>query len=568
MRLWDGTRAVLLFALVVAAPLYAPVAGAAATDDGAFVRLWARTDKPVADGRVGRTWMWGPAITGSLDETYVDAANGQRIVQYFDKGRMEINSDEGVDPGSDWYVTSGLLATELLSGQLQTGSNEFEERLPAQVNVAGDQGSPNAPVYATFTGLRSKPASSDGAMLNQRVTREGVVTDDSSLSRHNVTAAKRVTVPNLDHQIASPFWQFMNASGLVWNDGRYVTDSLSRDPFFVTGYPMTEAYWVRATVARTEKDVLVQIFQRRVLTFTPDNPPEWQVEQANVGLHYYQWRYGELPAPPPPIQDGLPTPVGGPDLAALDAQIRPLVNSWEGQHAVTVTDLQTGESISVNGNRPQYAACTIKIYMMIAVAQDITAGLYTHDDIAYLVERAMGPSTTPEARELIKRVGGGDIGAGVQRINGIIRDLGGAGSIITHPPAYPGEEYGYAASHGITDNLLTTDDLNLALGKLYRGEVLSPEMTGYVLWSMTIATDFLDGSLGGPLPDEATLYHKIGVLYQPFNVWNDSGIVVFNRDGQEYAYAISYLGGGTSGSYHESYGHGYQLSLIVWEAFR
>lgn len=568
MRLGLRTLVVLLLMLSGTTTLLVPLSGAAATDD-AFVRLWARTDMPVTDGRVGRTWMWGPAITDSIGETYLDAVGGQRTVQYFDKGRMEINNREGVDPNSAWYVTSGLLATELISGQMQVGSNDFEPRSPAQVNVAGDQGDPDTPVYATFNGLRDQPAALDGAALTQRVTRDGIVSDDPALSRHNVTAAHRVTVPNLDHQVASPFWQFMNSSGTVWDDGRYATASLFSDPFFVTGYPITEAYWVRATVAGTEKDVLVQIFERRVLTFTPDNPPEWQVEQANVGLHYYQWRHGELPPAPPPIQDAIPVPiVDGPDMAALDARIRPLVNSWAGQHAFSVTDLQTGESVSVNGDRPQYAACTIKIYLMIAVAQDIAAGLYTHDDIAFLVDRTMGPSTTPEARELIRTVGGGDIGAGVRRINGIIEDMGGTGSIITHPPAYPGEEYGYAATHGITDNFLTTNDLNLALGKLYRGEVLSPEMTDYVLWSMTIATDFLDGSLGGPLPGDARFYHKIGLLYEPFNVWNDAGIVVFNRDGEDYAYAISYLGGGTSGSYHESYDHGYQLSQIVWEAFR
>ena len=26
----------------------------------AFQRTWARTDQPVADGAVARTWMWGP----------------------------------------------------------------------------------------------------------------------------------------------------------------------------------------------------------------------------------------------------------------------------------------------------------------------------------------------------------------------------------------------------------------------------------------------------------------------------------------------------------------------------
>jgi hypothetical protein len=40
------------------------------------------------------------------------------------------------------------------------------------------------------------------------------------------------------------------------------------------------------------KDVLVQCFERRCLTYTPSNPTGWQVEMGNVGRHYYSWRYG------------------------------------------------------------------------------------------------------------------------------------------------------------------------------------------------------------------------------------------------------------------------------------
>ncbi|MCS7294077.1 MAG: thermonuclease family protein, partial [Dehalococcoidia bacterium] len=39
---------------------------------------------------------------------------------------------------------------------------------------------------------------------------------------------------------------------------------------------------------------LVQCFERRCLTYTPDNPPGWQVEAGNVGQHYYRWRYEQL----------------------------------------------------------------------------------------------------------------------------------------------------------------------------------------------------------------------------------------------------------------------------------
>src|SRR5690349_3497852 len=86
-----------------------------------FERTWARTDKPVADGEVSRTWMWGPeANTGAFNEPYAESPNGERQVQYFDKSRMEITRPDAVDDGV-WYVTNGLLVNELISGRVQIG---------------------------------------------------------------------------------------------------------------------------------------------------------------------------------------------------------------------------------------------------------------------------------------------------------------------------------------------------------------------------------------------------------------------------------------------------------------
>jgi hypothetical protein len=38
-------------------------AGAYSIDEPIFERTWARTDLPVAQGRVDRTWMWGATGT-------------------------------------------------------------------------------------------------------------------------------------------------------------------------------------------------------------------------------------------------------------------------------------------------------------------------------------------------------------------------------------------------------------------------------------------------------------------------------------------------------------------------
>jgi beta-lactamase class A len=178
----------------------------------------------------------------------------------------------------------------------------------------------------------------------------------------------------------------------------------------------------------------------------------------------------------------------------------------------------------------------------------------------------MGPSNTWPARELLRRVGAGDIGAGVHRVNAILERLGVRSSILTHPPGYPDEEYGYKASRGIDENLLTTEDLNLVLRKLYRGEALSPRATQYVLQSLTLAPAWMNAPLRSAVPAGARVYHKVGQLYAPENVWNDAGIVVYERDGRTTAYAFAYLGS-YGASWREAYAHETQLAQIVWQHF-
>ena len=56
-----------------------------------FFGVWQRTDEPVRDGDVARSWLWGPrANTEVFEEPYLEAAGGKREVQYGDKSRMEM----------------------------------------------------------------------------------------------------------------------------------------------------------------------------------------------------------------------------------------------------------------------------------------------------------------------------------------------------------------------------------------------------------------------------------------------------------------------------------------------
>jgi hypothetical protein len=254
-----------------------------------FQRTWARTDQPVATGLVNRTWMWGPAgISDAVQEPYAESPGGMRTVQYFDKSRMEITDPSG-DPASVWYVTNGLLVVELMTGRVQLGADTFEDWTPAEINVAGDGDDDDAPTYRTFATLRAYLPFAVGGVLTQRIDRSATARDDASLGQYQVTAAILDDMTN--HTVASVFWEFMNQTGTVWEDDRAQVATLFEHPYYATGRPIAEAYWATVAVGGTPQDVLIQCFERRCLTYTPENPAGWQVEAGNVGLHYYAWRH-------------------------------------------------------------------------------------------------------------------------------------------------------------------------------------------------------------------------------------------------------------------------------------
>ena len=258
----------------------------------AFARTWEAADQPVAALATQRTWLWGPAAFAVGPEPYVETQHGHRLVAYFDKARMEV-TDPHADASSPWYVTTGLLATEMITGALQLGHNSFEQRSPANIPVAGDPDDPSGPRYATFAGLVDVPALDEGTVITQTLDQDGRVGFDERLAAYGVTAVDYI--PETGHRIASVFAEYLSSSGLVLRDGQYQTGPLFDPAFYASGYPITEAYWARVKLAGEVRDVLVQCFERRCLTYAPDNPEGWKVEMGNVGRHYYQWRTGQYP---------------------------------------------------------------------------------------------------------------------------------------------------------------------------------------------------------------------------------------------------------------------------------
>ena len=293
-----GTGAMLIASLVIVAQ-----ASADQFAHPAFLRVWDRTDSLVADGTVSRTWFWGPQPNEPRLEPWAQARNGQRLVQYFDKSRMELN-DPLADPNNPFYVTNGLLTVELISGQMQVGEAQFEDRYPAYIPMSGDPGDTTTPTYAAFQGVsntnRGNHYANDmrGQKPTATINRDGGVGDDPS----------KASMPNTEiayydgtthHNIPKAFWDFLNQIGKVRENGQIITAPLISPWFYASGLPISEAYWTKSLVRGQLTDVLIQAFERRVLTYTPSNSAGFQVEMGNIGQHYYNWRYKYQGQPPP-----------------------------------------------------------------------------------------------------------------------------------------------------------------------------------------------------------------------------------------------------------------------------
>nr|MDQ5866422.1 hypothetical protein [Chloroflexota bacterium] len=139
-------------------------------------------------------------------------------------------------------------------------------------------------------GLASQLVAKDGSVRPLEATVPGAGRSASTLGAYDEVSG---------HNVPAVFTEWMAQTGTVLQGGRLAQGRLM-DPLFVLGRPITEAYWADVLVAGAPARVLVQLFERRSLTYNPANPPQWQVEMANVGRAYYDWHYGGA-APDPAI---------------------------------------------------------------------------------------------------------------------------------------------------------------------------------------------------------------------------------------------------------------------------
>jgi hypothetical protein len=262
----------LIFAMMACLGSFVPIFASPTAAGTTFANSVFQEQWQLGESLMTNFWGANLSPTSVRHEAYDQSPGGTRLVQYFDKGRMELSRPTSTT------VTNGLLTVELLRGQLQTGDSTYENHGPANIPIAGD------PTNAgpTFAMLQQKQA----ALLNAGTSKMGAaVTRAVTTSGANSTYPEgadypKATIAAYDsatgHNVSSAFATFRAQVGVS-----------------MTGLAVSEPFWSTVAVGGVAKDVLIQAFERRVLTYTPDNPAAYRVEFGNIGQQYYAWRYGD-----------------------------------------------------------------------------------------------------------------------------------------------------------------------------------------------------------------------------------------------------------------------------------
>ena len=181
-------------------------------------------------------------------------------VQYFEKGRMEAHPDE---PNPAWRFQYGLLVAELAA-------------VRAGLPVGGDASTLNYGAIHLLSLADMRTAAPQDFLGGTATLPDGSVFIPFSAALQ----------PGPGHVVPASFWTYVNNQDLF--PGGWLHD---------VGLPITPP--VEAVVDKGPdkgRRILVQAFQRTILTYDPMNPVDYIIERANVGTDYaraFPQKFGE-----------------------------------------------------------------------------------------------------------------------------------------------------------------------------------------------------------------------------------------------------------------------------------
>jgi len=266
-----------------------------------------------------------------------------------------------------------------------------------------------------------------------------------------------------------------------------------------------------------------------------------------------------------PILTPTLPPQINPDFLELREALQAEIEKAWFDIAVSITDLQTGQTINVKGNDPRLPGCTMNFFVLLSVILDLEKGLYSEEEVSQLISETIWGSNAWTAHQLLIKTGQGNVYQGIEKVNSILFSLGLQSepnpALFDHPPAYPEESL-----FGKINNSITSNQANKTLTKLYKGEVLTPRWRDYFLEKLTGVKPGLNYLIPSAISD-GKVSHKNGFFWDSAGwVDNDIGIVIFERSGKEFAYAISLYMEEIPSKYADI-PIGQEISRLVWEYF-
>jgi hypothetical protein len=273
---------------------------------------------------------------------------------------------------------------------------------------------------------------------------------------------------------------------------------------------------------------------------------------------------GDQPSGPlPPTHGDIQENVNlSPDMLGFQDQLASTIADYEAQVGgidvgVAVTDLVTGETLSVNGNSAHKTGCVINLFALLAAVDQFQAGDANPSGLEYSIKKGIGGSYPPEVKNFLNAIFA-DYPDGVAYARQLMSDWGLKVARYDHIPYYGG-------SDNPPPNILTPLETNKILAGVWNGQLFSDQWSNYTISVLRDSYAYVNYILPKYLPDGATVGHKIG-YYDDDDGWvnNDVGIVSFTgADGQEKAYAISYFSQ-FGPSEVAGYSFGAKLSLAVY----
>ncbi len=190
--------------------------------------------------------LLGTALTQAFRE-------GSRRVQYFEKGKLEDMRQTTQDPA--WQFSYGLMGEELV-------------RAGADLAVGGDKSTVTYASLRVLMDESKRVPPPKGFKSSVYKNKDGTVFIPFS---PDVTAAP-------GHNVAAIFWVVLSSN--TRSPGGWLHD---------VGLPLTEPIWAIVDKGnQKERSILIQAFQRAILTYDPLNASGWQVERTNLGIDYFK----------------------------------------------------------------------------------------------------------------------------------------------------------------------------------------------------------------------------------------------------------------------------------------